>query len=496
MICKRCGKSIKSKSLKCGSCGQKHINKESSGMDFVQSKSHFVTAKRTENFSLQDEAPAFSRKNIAIIAGIAAVATAAVAMLGIVFFKNIDKKENLPKTVVVEDLGNYMDTTVKFSTLGKANITVESDDDAFKALELVSGIYGYTDARAQLRFVRVTPGSETVQYYVFEQVYNNKKVYGKNMIVAVSDEKKVICISGNYQKIEDEIAIGEIKAETAKQTVQKKSGGSIAEPERVILCMNKPVDVWHIELEGGKHVFVDTVTGGIVLEKERDIVTDVDEASAQKVVDNLSEEKKNDIYTTSEMMAIVNPMGNMPFSGIIVSEDLHDIYASLDEGDALKNKLLALWGEAANLLPADADLTDCITAADILADAGMLEMKERQKLLAFFAEKHRYPEGKIEVAGANPKIVVIDADGKPTVNYTYEIYESNANLQKQGPAVSKGSGSEIGENFNFDAEKIYCLIIKENNGLSKEEYIYCSANTNVDYELYTQFKEDDAEVTL
>lgn len=498
MICKRCGKSIKSESFKCQNCGYKHKNRESSGMDFVQSQSRFVTVKRTENIRVQEDAVASPKKNIAVIAGIVAVAAAAVAMLGIVFFKHVDKET--PQTIIVEDLGSYTDTTVRFSTLGEANMTVESKEDAFDVLDMVSGIYGYRDARAQLRFVDVVEGNGIARYYVFEQVYGNKQVYGKNMIVAVSDTtENVICISGNYCDIKGQVEVGEIKAETAKRTAQKKSGGYMAEPERVILCMNKPVDAWHIRLEGEKHVFVDTVTGKILLEKDRDIVTDADEAVAEKVVAGLSKEQKNDIYTESGDMAIVNPMtADMPFNGIIVSEALFSIYNGMDEDDSLKKKMPAIWNEASYLLPADADFTDCITAIDILADVGMAEPEERKRMLGLFAECREKPESKIEVAGPDSEIIVFDAGGKPTVNYTYEIYRSNENLKIGKKAIAKGTGSDISDNFSFEAGKIYCLIITEKNNPAqqKKEYIYCSSDTDADYKLYTQFNKTNTEVSL
>ena len=498
MICKRCGKSIKSGSLNCESCGYKHKSRESSGLDFVQSQSGFATVKRTENLKVQDIAPVFPKKNIAIIAGIAAIATAAVAMMGIAFFKHIDKETPLP--AIVEDLGDYKETSVRFSTLGEANMVVESKEEAFDVLDLVSGVYGYTDARAQLRFVDTVEGNGIAKYYVFEQVYGNKKVYGKNMIVAVSTEtRNVICISGNYCDIKGQVEVGEIKAETAKRTAQKKSGGYMAEPERVILCMNKPIDAWHVRLEGEKHVFVDTVAGKVLLETERDIVTDADEALAEKVVAGLGKEQKNNIYTESHNMAIVNPMNaDMPFNGIIVSEALYSICNSTGEDDTLKNKMPEIWNEASYLLPADADFTDCITAIDILADAGMAEPEERKRMLGIFSEYQKEPESRIEVAGPDSEIIVLDADGRPTVNYTYEIYRSDADLKTGKKAIAKGTGSDIRDKFSFDAGRIYCLIITEKNNPDeqKKEYIYCSSDTDADYKLYTQFNKTKTEVSL
>ncbi|MBR0360479.1 MAG: hypothetical protein IIX21_05145, partial [Clostridia bacterium] len=75
---------------------------------------------------------------------------------------------------------------------------------------------------------------------------------------------------------------------------------------------------------------------------------------------------------------------------------------------------------------------------------------------------------------------------------------SDADLKTGKKAIAKGTGSDIRDNFSFDAGRIYCLIITEKNNPDeqKKEYIYCSSDTDADYKLYTQFNKTKTEVSL
>lgn len=495
MICKRCGKMLKSKSLKCGSCGEKHFDAECSGMNFVDGKKPSAPVEYAESLMAKKEESDNTKRNLTIIAGIVAIVMSLTVVLGIKIVKN--KTDNFEKPVEIIK-SEYKNMAVKFATIGELEdeLCVVDEESAKRVLDVVSGIYGYDNVDSQLQYTGQPFITDIAEHYIFEQKHNGKSVYGKSMIITVS-AGKVVCVSGNYQCIDTNVETGNYTCEAAVKKAEKAlNGKAVGEPKNIILCADKAVDAWCIRIDGEHgetEVFVDTATGEFVLEKEAYIVADPDMQLAKRALDAADANGEYGAYTEieSDQMAILNPMEeNIPFRAKIVSNVLYKMNHDIED-DELKGKVQNVWSKAVYLLPAEADFIDCVTAADVLADRGMLEQEERKEMLNILDGYNKSPEPKIEVAGTNPRLIVCDINGEEYYNYSYKLFRSDSEFNCQGDVIAEGVGTQDGTYISLEKGGIYCLVITEmgNNNIEEErkEYIYCAGDIGTNYQLYTQF---------
>lgn len=247
MICKRCGKTIKSKSLKCGSCGEKHVLEECSGFDYKPSSPRITKAETGGIFDVQTP-----KKNIGLIASVAAVAVVCVVVIFAVFIpKDEDKSikhsdsENLPLTD--NDVFDYPEMSMNFVDLdeeGKdeeisVKIASDGNSGAKEALKLVAGVYGYKSEDVEKEFKPGEPQSYGPNtYYIFDQITENGEVVkGRNMIVTVirkSENDTKIIVSGNYdpkdRPAEGDVLVGEESDDELKE-IWKEFASKKDEPE-------------------------------------------------------------------------------------------------------------------------------------------------------------------------------------------------------------------------------------------------------------------------
>lgn len=156
---------------------------------------------------------------------------------------------------------------------------VNSENDAYLALESVSGIFGFDDVKSVLKTEKIDVVDDDT-YYRFSQKYNNIPVYGKSIVLSADSDGNVFNISGNYVNISEKIdtkpkiskeeAIKEIESKMKKEFTKDIN---ISDPELIIFSSsigNKPAWISNISgctVDGsfkGYKIFIDSSNGEVL----------------------------------------------------------------------------------------------------------------------------------------------------------------------------------------------------------------------------------------
>gem|GEM_PF-3303912 len=78
-------------------------------------------------------------------------------------------------------------------------LKAETAGEAMNVLDGLSDIYGFTDARNELKAEKVLP-TAFGKVYKFSQIHNGIEVFGRGLNVAADDAGSILSISGNYLK--------------------------------------------------------------------------------------------------------------------------------------------------------------------------------------------------------------------------------------------------------------------------------------------------------
>lgn len=172
------------------------------------------------------------KKKLPIIIG--AIVLAVLIFVGAFFLLNKNNKGKESKTTetVVPEIVLNDNSTPKFIDGSVIDTKVKNKNDVFKALNEVRDMYGFTSAEDSFEIIS-EESSLDVTYYKLQQVYKTSsylsgtKVYGYQLVVAVTKDNKVSSVTGNYYPNLDVKTYGGLKEDVVKIKIKEKLGNDI-----------------------------------------------------------------------------------------------------------------------------------------------------------------------------------------------------------------------------------------------------------------------------
>lgn len=124
-------------------------------------------------------------------------------------------KNSVTSSVIVDENGSPI-----FVNGNRVNTMVEKDDDVYEALDELSKMYGFDSSKQVFNILSINE-SEEFRYYKVQQKYNGVPVYGKQLVVTVNSENKVVSVTGNYYKDLNVSTYGSLSIDEAKEKLKE-----------------------------------------------------------------------------------------------------------------------------------------------------------------------------------------------------------------------------------------------------------------------------------
>ena len=168
-----------------------------------------------------------NKKNIIITISI--ILAISLIIGGIVLFFYKDKKAKEKKFDVINKIPDIVlkdDGVAKYVDGSEVDTKVKEENDVFEVLEEVGGLFKIKNPKDVLS-IKSTRTSADFTYYRLSQKYNNVKVYGHELNIAVDKDNNVSSITGDYFPIEYVSTSSSISIEEMEQKLSELLGEEI-----------------------------------------------------------------------------------------------------------------------------------------------------------------------------------------------------------------------------------------------------------------------------
>lgn len=222
------------------------------------------------------------KKKLPIIIG--AIVLVVLIFVGAFFLLNKNNKGKESKTTetVVPEIVLNDNSTPKFIDGSVIDTKVKNKNDVFKALNEVRDMYGFKDANDSFSIISVEESLD-VTYYKLQQIhkgesyFSGKKVYGHQLVVAVTKDNKVSSVTGNYYPNLDVKTYGGIDEDDARAKIKEiygenleilsKDGGIYDDNKYIYINNGQPIMAYILDIisdEGYFSIVIDVKTGEVV----------------------------------------------------------------------------------------------------------------------------------------------------------------------------------------------------------------------------------------
>lgn len=135
-----------------------------------------------------------------VIIAISCVLVALLVVGGLWFFtrekeekmKLAQSTNSVTASVIIDEEGSPI-----FVNGDRVSTKVEKEEDVFTALDELAKMYGYESAEKVFNILSVNESADFT-YYKVQQKYEGVPVYGKQLVVAVNSDNKVVSVTGHY----------------------------------------------------------------------------------------------------------------------------------------------------------------------------------------------------------------------------------------------------------------------------------------------------------
>lgn len=158
-----------------------------------------------------------------ILSGIL-IAISLIFFIGVWFLINNQDSDNLKlnqaknsvtSSVVIDQSGSPI-----FVNGDRVSSKIENEDDVYTALDELSKMYGFKSAKQVFKILS-SDESEEFKYYKVQQKYNGIPVYGKQLVVTVNKDNKVVSVTGHFYKDINVSTYGSFNVDEAKKKLEE-----------------------------------------------------------------------------------------------------------------------------------------------------------------------------------------------------------------------------------------------------------------------------------
>lgn len=222
------------------------------------------------------------KKKLPIIIGV--IVLAVLIVVGAFFLLNKDNgnKETKVKETIVPEIVLNDNGTPKFIDGSVVGTKVKGKNDVYEALDELRDMYGFESAKDTFEIISVEESTD-VTYYKLQQIYKGTsyfggvKVYGHQIVVAVTKNNKVSSVTGNYYSNLDVDTYGGIKGTDVIAKIKEiygenveiltKDGGISDDNKYVYINNDQPIMAYIFDIvceEGYFSIVIDAKTGEVV----------------------------------------------------------------------------------------------------------------------------------------------------------------------------------------------------------------------------------------
>lgn len=267
-----------------------------------------------------------------------------VILIIVLILINIKGKSEEPKLnelvnqnsqIVVDENG-----VPKYIDGNQIETKVENEDDVFTVLNQLKDKYGFQNANDVFEILSTDEVSD-IKFYKLKQIYNGKRVFGNELVIAVDKDNKIISIQGNYVKGIDISTYSSNKLSDVKNKYIETLGTDnylIDDGEEIIYVLdNKPIYAYLFnvyDVNNGNYILIINTKG--------EVITRISSFSALSFTGKGEDGKE---YTTdlkeisilgSKTVSFEDESRNIKvFDGSLIGADMEKEDGSIDYGTAI-----------------------------------------------------------------------------------------------------------------------------------------------------------------
>lgn len=362
-----------------------------------------------------------------VIIAISCVLVALLVVGGLWFFtrekeekmKLAQSTNSVTASVIIDEEGSPI-----FVNGDRVSTKVEKEEDVFTALDELAKMYGYESAEKVFNILSVNQSADFT-YYKVQQKYDGVPVYGKQLVVAVNSDNKVVSVTGHYYNDLNVSTYSSNDIDDYETILNEKYGVDnyevIDSNEYIYIDDDTPRYTYVysvVDLNGGETVIVDAKSGSII-----ECISSVTSVAYEYTGDGFNGQKYN---VTIDQVT----------SGIVDSYYIYDPNRNI--------KIIDAYDVAMNL-----GNPDKMTPENFLNRFYLYVVREALPRVPMTA---LMVDGKLQYAGAHSAIDylkgdVILAEAYSTLYYLEGTYDYYNNVL--GRKSYDGKGAEIIANINL-----------------------------------------------